>query len=68
MLDDCDIFVVKFYSSHHYLCFWTSKLNLTFSVFLSNFQDIILTPDISFEKNCNNIAHTCYFFYFQKAN
>ena len=63
MLDDCDIFVAKFYSLLHYvLCI------CTFPVFLSTFQDIILTPELSFEKSCNNIAHTCYFFYFQKAN
>ena len=54
MLDNCDIFVAKFYSSLQctvLLNFWISKLDLTFPVFLSTFPDIILTPKLSFEKS-----------------
>ena len=61
LLDDCDIFVAKFYSSLHYCAFefWTSKLlDLTFPVFLSTFQEIILTPKLYFEKSCHNIPQT----------
>ena len=63
MLDDCDIFVAKFYYLLHYCAFVPF---LYFSPICKT--DIILTPILSVEKSCNNVAHKWYFFYFQKAS